>query len=53
MSTLEIAEVGFMCESNVYLRDGEDEKLVKEDVAQLKYHDGRIWIADAGEGVAR
>jgi len=60
MSVLEFAEVGFMCESNVYIRDEEDEKLesnvyirdeedeklIMEDVAQLKDHDGRIWIVD-------
>jgi len=35
-----------MCESNVYIRDEEDEKLVMEDVAQLKDHDGKVWIVD-------
>ena len=35
-----------MCESNVYIRDEEDEKLVIEDVAQLKDHDGKILIVD-------
>jgi predicted RNA-binding protein len=35
-----------MCESNVYLRDDNVEKLFMEDVAQLKRFDGRIWIVD-------
>jgi predicted RNA-binding protein len=35
-----------MCESNVYIRNEEDEKLIMEDVAQLKDHNGKIWIAD-------
>jgi predicted RNA-binding protein len=35
-----------MCESNVYIRDEAEDKLVMEDVAQLKDHDGKIWIVD-------
>ena len=35
-----------MCESNVYIRDEVEDKLVMEDVAQLKDQDGKIWIAD-------
>jgi predicted RNA-binding protein len=35
-----------MCESNVYLRDEAQNKLVMEDVAQLKDQDGKIWIVD-------
>jgi predicted RNA-binding protein len=35
-----------MCESNVYLRDENGEKLVMEDAAQLKNHEGKIWIVD-------
>lgn len=35
-----------MCESNVYLRDENGEKLVMEDAAQLKNLDGKIWIVD-------
>jgi predicted RNA-binding protein len=35
-----------MCESNVYIRDEAEDKLVMEDVAQLKEQDGKIWIAD-------
>jgi len=45
-STLRRNEVCFMCESNVYLRDDNVEKLFMEDVAQLKRFDGRIWIVD-------
>ena len=35
-----------MCESNVYIRDEAEDKLVMEDVAQLKDQDGKIWIVD-------
>ncbi len=35
-----------MCESNVYLRDAQGDKLVMEDAVELKNHDGKIWIAD-------
>jgi predicted RNA-binding protein len=35
-----------MCESNVYIQDEENEKLVMEDVAELKDHDGKIWLID-------
>jgi predicted RNA-binding protein len=35
-----------MCESNVYIRNEAEDKLVMEDVAQLKDHDGKIWIVD-------
>jgi predicted RNA-binding protein len=38
--------VGFLCESNVYLRDAEGDKLVMEDAVLLKNKDGKIWIAD-------
>jgi predicted RNA-binding protein len=42
----ELAEVCFMCESNVYLRDENGDKLVMEDAAELKNRDGKIWIVD-------
>jgi predicted RNA-binding protein len=35
-----------MCESNVYVRDEENENLVMEDVAELKASDGQIWLVD-------
>ncbi len=35
-----------MCESNVYLQDEEDEKLIMEDVAQLKQQENRVWLVD-------
>jgi predicted RNA-binding protein len=35
-----------MCESNVYLQDEKDEKLVMKDVARLKQQDNRIWLVD-------
>jgi predicted RNA-binding protein len=35
-----------MCESNVYIEDNENEKLVMEDVALLKEGNGRIWLVD-------
>jgi len=35
-----------MCESNVYIQDEENENLVMEDVAELKAHDGQIWLVD-------
>jgi len=35
-----------MCESNVYIRNEAEDKLVIEDMAQLKDQDGKIWIVD-------
>jgi predicted RNA-binding protein len=35
-----------MCESNVYLQDEDNEKLVMEDVALLKQQENRIWLVD-------
>jgi predicted RNA-binding protein len=35
-----------MCESNVYLKDEDSEKLVMEDVALLKQQENKIWLVD-------
>jgi predicted RNA-binding protein len=35
-----------LCESNVYLRNEEGDRLVMEDAVELKNRDGKIWIAD-------
>lgn len=35
-----------MCESNVYVREGEDERLIMEDAVLLENDDGRIKVVD-------